>query len=119
MGLQDGPSGPGGLTGPRQPPEWLPKGRSRSDPTARCNIEIDTELAKLIHGDTDHRYTISAEVRDQSRRTIVGQGEVLVARKPFKVYAWVDRGYYRVGDTIRADFQSPNLDQQPVQGTGD
>jgi uncharacterized protein YfaS (alpha-2-macroglobulin family) len=58
-------------------------------------------------------------VRDQSRRTIVGQGEVLVARKPFKVYSWVDSGYYRVGDTIQASFKAQTLDKQPVQGTGE
>ena len=45
-------------------------------------VEIDTALAKAIHADTDHRYEITAEVTDQSRRTIVGQGTVLVARKP-------------------------------------
>jgi uncharacterized protein YfaS (alpha-2-macroglobulin family) len=82
------------------------------------NITIDTELAKLIHGDSDHRYTIRAEVRDMSRRTIVGQGDVLVARKPFKVYAWVDKGYYRVGDTISASFKAQSLDQKPVAGKG-
>ena len=61
---------------------------------------------------------ITAEVVDQSRRTIVGQGNVLVARKPFQVYVWVNRGYFRVGDTIHADFQAQTLDQKPVRGKG-
>jgi uncharacterized protein YfaS (alpha-2-macroglobulin family) len=81
-------------------------------------VEIDTAIAKLIHPDEDHQYTITAEVVDQSRRTVVGQGNVLVARKPFQVYAWVNRGYYRVGDTIHADFQTQTLDQKPVRGKG-
>ncbi|HUT25799.1 MAG TPA: MG2 domain-containing protein, partial [Sumerlaeia bacterium] len=81
-------------------------------------VEIDTALAKEIHGDVDHRYEITAEVTDESRRTIVGKGQVLVARKPFKVYAWVDRGHYRVGDTIRASFSAQTLDNRPVQGKG-
>ena len=51
---------------------------------------------------------ITAEVVDQSRRTIVGTGNVLVARKPFKVFTWVDRGYYRVGDTMQRRLQGPN-----------
>jgi hypothetical protein len=55
---------------------------------------------------------------DQSRRTIVGSGNVLVARKPFTVYAWVDRGYYRAGDTIHAHFSARTLDGKPVQGPG-
>jgi len=57
-------------------------------------------------------------VRDQSRRTIVGQGHVLVARQPFKVYAWTDRGHYRVGDTVAAGFKAQTLAQKPVRGQG-
>ena len=79
--------------------------------TRRC-------LAKEVHPDQDHSYSITAEVVDESRRTIVGSGNVLVARKPFKVHAWLDRGYYRVGDTIRAGFSARTLDDKPVQGTG-
>ncbi|UCD80120.1 MAG: hypothetical protein JSW26_01415, partial [Desulfobacterales bacterium] len=102
----------------QQPPEVVADGEVRIGADGTVRIEIDTELARLIHGDTDHRYTISAEVRDQSRRTIVGQGKVLAARRPFKVYAWVDRGHYRVGDTIQAGFKAQSLDQIPVQGSG-
>ncbi|MBI1904468.1 MAG: alpha-2-macroglobulin [Planctomycetia bacterium] len=82
-------------------------------------VEIDTALAKELHGDTDHSYSITAEVVDESRRTIVGQGEVLVARHPFKVFAWVDRGHYRVGDTVTASFDAHTLDNKPVQGKGE
>lgn len=82
------------------------------------NVEIDTLAAKELHGDEDHSYSITAEVVDESRRTIVGAGNVLVARKPFKVYTWVDRGHYRVGDTVHASFSAFTLDQKPVQGTG-
>src|SRR6185437_8942674 len=81
-------------------------------------VEIDTALAKAVHGDTDHQYSITAEVTDESRRTIVGTGTVLVARKPFKVYAWVDRGYYQTGDAIEANFQAQTLDNKPIKGDG-
>ncbi|MDY7010244.1 MAG: MG2 domain-containing protein [Planctomycetota bacterium] len=81
-------------------------------------VLIDTAVAKAIHGDRDHKYSITAEVTDQSRRTIVGTGSVLVARKPFKVHAWVDRGYYRVGDTVRASFKARRLDGKSVKGDG-
>ena len=91
----------------------------RSAPTARSKVEIDTPLAKELHGDQDHKYAITAEVTDESRRTIVGSGNVLVARKPFKVYAWVDRGHYRAGDTIEADFSAQTLDHKPVEGKGE
>src|SRR6185503_6116422 len=81
-------------------------------------VEIDTSLAKELHPDQDHRYAIQAEVVDQSRRTIVGKGEVLVSRKPFNVYAWVDRGYYHVGDSITASFAARRLVGTPVEGAG-
>ena len=81
-------------------------------------VVIDTAVAKAIHGDRDHKYSITAEVTDESRRTIVGTGAVLVARKPFKVHVWVDRGHYRVGDTIRASFRARRLDGKGVKGKG-
>jgi uncharacterized protein YfaS (alpha-2-macroglobulin family) len=82
------------------------------------DVEIDTGPAKAVHGDQDHKYSITAEVVDESRRTIVGTGEVLVARKPFKVHAWIDRGYVKTGDTITASFNAQTLDQKPVKGKG-
>jgi uncharacterized protein YfaS (alpha-2-macroglobulin family) len=82
-------------------------------------IEIDTSVAKALHGDEDHSYEIQAEVTDLSRRTIVGGGKVLVARQPFKVYAWVNRGYYRTGDVIQASFQAQTLDNKGVKGAGE
>ncbi len=103
----------------QQQPELVAEVEAPIGPDGTVKVEIDTAIAKAIQGDTDHRYEITAEVTDQSRRTIVGQGAVLVARKPFKVYAWVDRGYYRVGDVIQADFNAQTLDNQPVQGKGE
>ncbi len=101
-----------------QPPELVAESELPMGPDGEMNLKIDTALAKAIHGDRDHQYEITAEVRDESRRTIVGQGRVLVAREPFKVFSWVDRGYYRVGDTIHAQFRAQMLDQKPVQGSG-
>ncbi len=87
-------------------------------PDGTVKVAIDTALAKTLHGDSDHRYAITAEVVDQSRRTIVGSGEVLVARKPFQIFSWSDRGYYQVGDAIHATFQAQTLDHKPVKGKG-
>jgi hypothetical protein len=103
---------------PQQPPEIVADGEVDIGSDGTVSIPIDTALAKLIHGDSDHRYTIKAEVRDQSRRTIVGQGQVLVAHKPFKVYAWLDRGHYRVGDRIKASFKAQTLSRNAVAGQG-
>ncbi len=103
----------------QQPPELVADQEVEIGPDGTVKVEIDTAVAKAIHPDQDHSYSITAEVVDQSRRTIVGTGTVLVARKPFTVYAWVDRGYYRVGDTIHAHFSARTLDGKPVQGKGE
>ena len=90
----------------------------RSAPTARSRSRSTRRSPRSCTPTRTISYTIQAEVVDQSRRTIVGTGDVLVARKPFQVFAWVDRGYYRVGDTIKANFAARTLDGKPVEGTG-
>jgi len=101
-----------------QPPELVADQEVDIGPDGTVKVEIDTAVAKAIHPDEDHKYSITAEVVDESRRTIVGTGNVLVARKPFGVYAWVDRGYYRVGDTIQAGLSARSIDGKPVRGKG-
>ncbi|MGD0094645.1 MAG: alpha-2-macroglobulin family protein, partial [Planctomycetota bacterium] len=99
-------------------PELVMENETAIGAGGTLKIEIDTGLAKALHGDTDHKYEITAEVTDQSRRTITGAGNVMVARQPFKVYAWVDRGHYRVGDVVQGDFSAQTLDNKPVKGKG-
>ncbi len=103
---------------PRQsaPPEVVAENDVPVGPDGTVKVEIDTAPAKAVHGDEDQSYSITAEVTDQSRRTIVGAGDVLVARKPFSVYAWVDRGYYNTGDAIEASFSAQTLDNKPIAG---
>ncbi|MCO6430542.1 MAG: alpha-2-macroglobulin [Deltaproteobacteria bacterium] len=100
------------------PPELVLQTEAKLGKDGSFEIPIDTALAKEVHGNQDHRYQITVEVTDQSRRTIYSSGEVLVARKPFKVFAWVDRGYYRAGDTVKASFKAHRLDGKPVAGKG-
>ncbi|MFP6587875.1 MAG: MG2 domain-containing protein, partial [Pirellulaceae bacterium] len=100
------------------PPELVMQREVELNADGTVDVEIDTAIAKEIHGDMDHRYEIVAEVRDQSRRTIVGTGSVLATRKPFKVFTWVDRGYYHTGDSINANFHAQTLDKRAVQGKG-
>ncbi|HEX5472937.1 MAG TPA: MG2 domain-containing protein [Lacipirellulaceae bacterium] len=100
------------------PPEIVVEREVPIGSDGTVNVQIDTSIAKALHPDDDERYSIEAEVVDQSRRTIVGHGDVLVARQPFRVCAWVDRGYYRVGDTIKANLAARRIDGKPVEGTG-
>ncbi len=104
--------------GSQHPPEIIAQAEMPIRPDGTCPIEIDTALARESHPDADHRYEITAEVTDESRRTIASTGTVLVARKPFTVYTWVDRGHYRTGDTIEAAVRAQTLDRKPVAGKG-
>ena len=99
--------------------------RPKSWPKTKCRSARRHGRGRHRHGArqgcpsrSGPQYEITAEVVDESRRTIVGTGNVLVARKPFKVFAWVDRGYYRAGDAIEASFHAQTLDRKPVEGKG-
>jgi len=101
-----------------EPPELVSEQEVKIGQDGTVDVEIDTALAKALHGDEDHSYTITAEVVDNSRRVIVGTGNVLVARQPFKVFAWTDRGHYRAGSTIKAEFQARTVAGKGVKGKG-
>jgi len=105
--------------GNNEQPEVVVENEVPIGPDGTVKVRIDTGPAKELHGNQDHQYAITAEVVDESRRTIVGAGNVLVARKPFQVYSWVNRGHYRVGDTVEAGFTAQTLDQKPVEGKGE
>lgn len=100
------------------PPETVLEGEAEIGPDGRYELTIDTAAALEEHGDSDHNYSISVEVVDQSRRTILGNGSVLVARDPFKVFVWPNRGFYKADDTIDVSFQARTPDGKPVAATG-
>jgi len=87
-------------------------------PDGTVEVEVDTSLAKLAQGDSDHRYQIEAEVVDSSRRLISGSGMVVVAREPLRATVWLDRGYARAGQAVTASFVSRSLDGKPVPTKG-
>ncbi len=79
-------------------------------------VKVDTSVAKLVHGDLDHRYEVTAEVVDASRRTIVGQGNVLAGRQMFQVTTWLDRGWMRPGEPGKLTYIAQTLNRKPVKG---
>ncbi|MEM7384376.1 MAG: MG2 domain-containing protein [Verrucomicrobiota bacterium] len=101
-----------------QPPEVVLQNTVPIGEDGTVRIAIDTAPARELFGDRDHRYAISVEVVDASRRTIVGNGSVIAARDPFKVYAWTNGGYHRAGAEIEARFQVRTADGKPVTGKG-
>ena len=100
------------------PPELVLERDYEIEADGTVRVLIDTSVAKLLHGDMDHRYTISAEVVDSSRRTIAGSGSVLVARAPFSTKVWLDRGYVRPGETVNTFFSARTLDGRAVTVEG-
>lgn len=100
------------------PPEVVAEGDATIGADGKFTVDIDTESALQQHSDSDHSYTITAEVTDQSRRTISGKGEVLVARDPFRVFVWTDRGHYQSGDTVTVSLQARTPDGRGVAGAG-
>jgi uncharacterized protein YfaS (alpha-2-macroglobulin family) len=98
-------------------PELILEQTSTIGVDGKVKVTIDSSIAKLVHGDQDHSYSITAEVIDASRRTIVGSGSVLAAREPFGVTVWLDRGYATVGDKVTGTFAARTLDGNKVEGT--
>ncbi|GHV21402.1 hypothetical protein AGMMS49959_10460 [Planctomycetales bacterium] len=112
---------PLGGEGRATPPELVAEAVAPLDENGELSVVIDTATAKLLHPDLDHRYRVTVEVTDAGRRTIDGAGAVLVAKKPFTVTAWSDRGFYELSATpvpVKLNFHAQTLDRQPVLGAG-
>jgi alpha-2-macroglobulin len=101
-----------------EPPELVLEKQLELDAQGEAVVSIDTAVAKAMYGDEDHEYTLTVEVRDASRRTITAQGKVIAAQEPFKVYTWLDRGHYRVGEQMVVNAQARQLDGTAVVASG-
>lgn len=100
----------------RTPPEIVAEGEAFLEKDGTLSVPIDTALAKALHPDRDHRYEITAEVTDKSRRTIAGRGAVVATRQPFRATAWTDRGFYRTGEPARVSFAAVTPGGAPLAG---
>ncbi|MDB6140246.1 MAG: alpha-2-macroglobulin domain protein [Verrucomicrobiaceae bacterium] len=101
-----------------EPPEVMAEGEAAIGADGTIKVRIDTSTAKELHGDSDHRYEIEAEVTDNSRRTIFGKGSVLAARHAFETYAWLDRGWYQTGGAAHLSITGRTLEGKTVAATG-
>ncbi len=101
---------------PSDPPEVVLENEVPLGPDGTVKVQIDTAIARAMFSDRDHSFAITAEVVDQSRRVIVGQGEVLATRQPFQVFTWQDRGHYTVGQPIEVSAQARRADGKTVAG---
>jgi uncharacterized protein YfaS (alpha-2-macroglobulin family) len=99
--------------------ELVAKGEGKLKADGSFEIEIDTSRAKAEQGDRDHRYTVEAEVRDESRRTIEGQGSVLATRQEFYAFVETDGGWYQPKNEAHVEVRTLTPDNAPVTTPGE
>ncbi len=99
--------------------ELVAKGEGKLTADGTCSLEIDTARAKAEQGERDHRYTIEAEVRDESRRTVEGQGSVLATRREFYANVETDGGWYQPRNEAFVEVRTLTPDNQPVSTHGE
>ena len=99
---------------PQPPPEEVVKMVRPLRPDGTVEVVWPTASAKALYGDDDQSYHVAAEVTDSSRRVIDGAGDVTVSAQPFRVFAWSDRPYCRVGSVIRLYGHAVTASGTPV-----
>jgi uncharacterized protein YfaS (alpha-2-macroglobulin family) len=89
------------------------RGEAHLGEQGAVDIEIDTVP------NVNQRFTIEVEVRDASRRTVRGQGEVLVVGRDLQVNVELDRGWYQPGmkGAVKITARSATGSGAAVRGT--
>ncbi len=98
--------------------ELVAQGQGALKPDGTYDVEFDTAPALRDLGDRDHRYTIEAEVRDASRRTITGQGDIKVTRQQFYAFAETKNGWYSPQEDAFVDVRTLTADNTPLATKG-
>ena len=99
--------------------ELVAEGEGRLDAEGRIPFTIDTRRALEDHPDGDHRYVVVAEVTDASRRTITGEGDVIVTRDEFAAFVDLQRGWVTPGSEIVVDLKTMTATGTPVASKGE
>ncbi|NNJ27743.1 alpha-2-macroglobulin family protein [Alienimonas chondri] len=114
-----GGRGWGGPWRGNDPEEVVAEGEATLGDDGTFKIPLDSSLAKALKADADHRYEITAEVTDASRRTQTGGGSVLAAAVPFRVYGYADYGYAVAGEPVGVNFTARAAGGDPVRVVGE
>ncbi len=99
--------------------ELVATGTAKLAADGSYEIEIDTAPAARELADRDHRYTIEADVRDESRRVISGAGGVTVARQSFFAFVETNMGWYQPAGEVHARVRTVSADNAPVATSGE
>ncbi len=97
------------------PDELVSQGTAQLNEQGIAEIRFDT--ARFAQ-DLDHEFTITVEVRDESRRTIKGSGSVLATRQQFFAFTRFDRGWYETGSESNVEIDMRSANDQAVSAEG-
>lgn len=100
----------------RQPTELVVSNIGTTDANGELSFTVDTSLAKALFNDEDSEYKVTAEVTDSSRYTEVGQGKVIAACKPFRVYCGTNKGFYQTGEVVDFSISAMDSNNKKVAG---
>jgi len=107
-----------GSAAPTPVRELVLQGNSRISADGTLEVDIETAAALRDHPDRDHRYVVEAEVRDASRRVIIGAGAVTVTRQAYYAFVQSDKGYYRPGEEMVFNLRCLTPGNAPIETEG-
>jgi len=90
--------------------EVIESGTAEIDETGKFSISYRTDNTN----ETNHRYTIIAEVTDASRRVITGSASAIVAHTEFTLTAQSERYYYHPKEKIKIRVGASDYSKNPV-----
>jgi len=98
--------------------EVVGEGEGQTDEKGELPLEVRTEGDGEYPDAKAYRYTIEAQVTDESRRTITGTGEVRASTQQFFAFLDVKRGFYLVGDRVEVEVATRDVMDRPVAAKG-
>lgn len=66
-------------------------------------IEVDLSREELAQFPDVLAFDVDLTVTDESRRSVELSESVSFSKAPYQVYAWLDKGFYRAGESIRLE----------------
>lgn len=98
-----------------EPKELVQEGIAHLDEKGAAEIRFDT--AQFIDSG-DQEFTITAAVRDESRRTIKASSKLIATRQQFNAFVELDRGWYQPGGQATADINTRSANEVAVATSG-
>ncbi len=101
-------------------PSWygggdvITEGEGVLDLDGKLTVEFET-----ADDETDYQYSVSAEVTDQSRRTISGSTTIKVTQNSFTLHPNTGQHLYHADDKVTVDVKAVTPNDQPVRTSGE